>query len=204
MSKLDPKWLDRLLWMAIPTVLSLLGQLALYYFTRQRPIPQTPPAKAQLRFGLAKPIPSAQDGKRVVTHSVEFWNDGTKEAEDVRLSVSFPSGAKVIRAKIEPSGGPAVDYKVMKRPDLWLLTFPTINPKESCSATFFLDTKTDDPVKVNLRSKGENGRQFPAAPSDLSVSIYPPASYAAIAVQVILSAVLVIALGIVLFLTMHK
>jgi hypothetical protein len=198
MSDPDSKWFNRLLWMLIAVVISLLGQVVVHYLTREHPAPAAPSPKPQLLFGLANPLPSEQDGKRVVTHSVLLLNNGTMEAEDVRLSITFPSGAKVIRAKIEPSEGPTVDYDVKKRPDMWLLTFPTLNPNESCLTTFILDAKTLEPLGVKLRGKGENGRRFPEPPTNLTVTPYGPEPpympFAAILVQVVLLAVLLPAL----------
>ena len=201
MSDADSKWSNRLVWMVIAVVVSLLGQVAVHYLTREHPAPTPPSPRPELVYGLTDPIQSELDGRPVVTHSVLLLNDGTLEAEDVRLSVAFPSGAKVIRAKIEPSGGPTVDYKVTKRPDMWLFTFPTLNPKESCLATFTLDARTIEPLEVRLRGKGENGRRFPAPPTNLTAIAYGPqpryTRYAAIIVQAVLLGVLLLALVVV-------
>src|ERR1700730_5237876 len=152
-------WRQLIISSIVTLIVTILGGAAVYWLTRES-VPRSV-AAPKLYYESSPPAAFITETTKTTIYALKISNVGNKEAENVRLVVSFPKEAKIVEKKIEPSGGEAMEYEVSQpAPNSLTIQFPNINPLESCRASFLVQGGSDEPAKVSLRGKGVDGEEL--------------------------------------------
>lgn len=156
------QWTERLMWMLVGTVLTLVTNVT-SKIVEQRFVTPIPPSSPSPRLVYRSIPPEKGAPKRYV---VKFWNAGDKRAEDVRIAIAFPKLSKLKESLIEPSAGLAAKYDLEKRSNAWLVHFPTLVPRESCSVSLWMEGVNDShALEVSMVSNDGLALTTPPGPS---------------------------------------
>jgi tetratricopeptide (TPR) repeat protein len=154
-------WRQLLTSSLVTLIVTILGGAVVYRLTREEP-PKPPEApNPKLYYELSPPASFITEKAKTAIYAIKIWNGGQKEAEGVRLAVSFPEGSQLVDKKIEPSEGQAIDYTfTQQNSNHLLLELPSLNPRESCRATFLIQGPSEEKATISLRAKGVVGEEI--------------------------------------------
>jgi hypothetical protein len=161
------KWHTRISWLFIGTLISTVVSLAAQYINHKY-LEKPEPAPQEAIYFSSLPADKNQGD----VYRVKYGNQGTKYASDVRVSVSYPKGAKLKNVEVNDSVGRASNYELSKFDDGLVVHLPTLVPHESGNALISLDGQNDaHPLVVEMRSSETIAADFnvPAPPVVLSV-----------------------------------
>lgn len=159
-------WAPVVISALITALLSLAVGIGIFHYTSKTP---------ELTYTTFPVSGFRAPNKSLTIYNVQIENSGNKEAEDVQVSFTFPSGANVADYNLDPSAK-TIKYSISDTNDLTnaVFNFPLLNPTESCKFSFLAENAKTGNVEVDLRGKGAIGeiRKIKSESTVLSVFSY--------------------------------
>ncbi len=142
-------WAPVVISALLTALLSLAVGIGIFHYTSKAP---------ELTYTTFPVSGFRAPNKSLTIYNVQIENSGNKEAEDVQVSFTFPSGANVADYNLEPSAK-TIMYSISDTNDLTnaVFNFPLLNPTESCKFSFLAENAKNGNVEVDLRGKGAIG-----------------------------------------------
>lgn len=142
-------WAPVVISALLTALLSLAVGIGIFHYTSKAP---------ELTYTTFPVSGFRAPNKSLTIYNVQIENSGNKEAEDVQVSFTFPSGANVADYNLDPSAK-TIKYSISDTNDLTnaVFTFPLLNPTESCKFSFLAENAKPGNVEVDLRGKGTIG-----------------------------------------------
>lgn len=142
-------WAPVLISALLTALLSLAVGIGIFHYTSKAP---------ELNYTTFPVSGFRATNKSLTIYNVQIENSGNKEAEDVQVIFTFPSGANVTDYNLEPSAK-TIKYSISDTNDMTnaVFNFPLLNPTESCKFSFLAENAKTGNVEVDLRGKGTIG-----------------------------------------------
>ena len=98
------------------------------------------------------------ESKQFTIQNIRIQNEGDKEASEVNCVVSFPTSARIVDATLEAST-PALSVNPSSDTTNFIRSYyvPMLNPGESVSFSFFIESYSGQGLEVAVRGSGVNG-----------------------------------------------
>jgi hypothetical protein len=159
-------WRDILVGAFAALVVTVLGGVGVYYFTREPPV--APPTEL---LEYEEPSPTLFQGEktRLAFFPLRIANVGRAPANDVRIAVSLDSASKIVDSTVSLSSGLAGSHESsMPTPQTFIVTIPTLTPSETVRVSLLVDGSANPKAEISVKSQRSTGSVRSALVSDIA------------------------------------
>lgn len=146
------KWKEKLIGATLTLVITVLGGVLVYYFTKEK----HEKFSEILSYQIDKQVSFKGDKNQLSIGSLKFANIGNKPAENVQIKFHVPT-AKIIEFKVSSKNGADISKILSEKKETVKLNIKSLVPEEIISVTYLLNQP--DEIDFKIRSDDSIGNE---------------------------------------------